>query len=241
MSTRTASSLLTTALQQQNNPGKWECHWCAAPCDDSIPHDDMPQTPFVKNPHCPKRPANAYVCRGCWLWRRLRQPILFLASGCLDIQSPQNHSWWITEEGAWGIRYGDYDALYRRLLQPSKQFVLALRDSPKAPPNHIHLAVLNEAAPIMQKDTVLTFTLNNVPFQYTVYELETALRDKTPERFNGKLSGVRALITMLGEDIAPQLKPLPEPSKERGRPPVLPTSQNTLKKIVRPFSGKSGR
>src|SRR5271166_4969243 len=97
------SSELYASSQQDKCEGQFSCHWCSAPCSTLYIHDDPPLTPFVRVNALARRPASAFVCKGCWLWRRGRITVDFLGGGQRDIQCPQNHSWYITPIGAWAL------------------------------------------------------------------------------------------------------------------------------------------
>lgn len=198
--------------------GEQSCHWCGGPCDRTLLHNDPPRIPFQKTPNTAKNYSSIFCCVGCWLWLRGSISVAFLTDERLrDKQKACNHSWWITGRGAWGLEPSDYSTLYEQLLKPPLRFCLML-NTDKNTPNHLHMAVLNEME-VIDAATPLRFTLNNVIFQYSVYELEQALKSGTI----GKEPGVRELMTVMGQyDFSkppvPEVIP-PEP-KGHGRPPA---------------------
>lgn len=177
-----ASDLFAKSQGSFNNGADQRCHWCSAVCDQSWRHDDLPPIPFHKNKNQAKCPANNYICVGCWLWRRLRVTVTFLDGSYKDGQSAINHSWWITDNEAKAINQGCKSLLHSTLLKPPNRFVLSLRDSNCQ--SFIHLAVANDIS-IIEANTPLFFTLNNVVSEYTVYDLEVALKDKDASRSPG--------------------------------------------------------
>jgi hypothetical protein len=206
--------------------GPEECYWCSGPCGRANVHDDL--TPVFhtsnRNRTLAKRPGNAYVCEGCWMWRRKRVTAFFLSEGFKDGQCPMDHSWWVTDEAAWAVRVPqDARSLYTELLEPPLVFCLALIDGPGAR-NHVQQAVANELTEI-KADTPLAFTLNGIPHEYTVYELDRALRANDPA---GKRPGVGALMRILG----PCQLPTEEEKKAVGRPKKEFETQNPHKKMI---------
>lgn len=191
-----ASELYAVSQGYQCN-GEDACHWCAASCPRLWPHDDPPRMigQRVDN-RLVKRPSNAYICKGCWLFRRTRITVRFLTADSempfKDIQCPINHSWFITRDGAWGIRKKeDAAALYEILIDPPLQFVLTLISPGQR--NHIQIAVLNDLSEITG-DTNLKFTLDGAEFAYTPYELEAILTQGP----SGVQPGTKALFDFLG-------------------------------------------
>lgn len=132
----------------------------------------------------------------------------FLAEGFKDGQTTAHHSWWLTEAGVWGLRDGDHLPFYAKLLEPPRRFVLALKTA-DCPRTEIHLAVANDHEAI-KANTPLSFTLNNKVQQYTVYDLETAIKQN-----NHVSPGVQTLIRFLGKP------PTPVKPNDKGRPAHL--------------------
>lgn len=191
-----------------SNQGPARCYWCGAACERTCPHGDLPPTPFVKNYSGAKCPGEAYVCQGCQLFRRKRVTLPFLAEGFRDGQTTADHSWYLTEAGVWGLRDADHLTLYKKLLEPPRRFVLALKTA-DCRRTEIHLAAANDC-PEIKANTPLSFTLNNKPQQYTVYDLETAIKQN-----NHVSPGVQALIRFLGKP------PLLNRPNDKGRPAHL--------------------
>lgn len=199
--------------------GKWKCHWCGAPCGDNWQHDDPYPNFFSKVRSNALHPSSAYVCKGCWLFRRPRITVMFLEGGFKDGQCPLRHSWWITEESAWGLeklkvmdefKYGP--RMHDLLLKPPLKFSLSLVDGME---NQIHRACCNVNEEV-KADTLLKFTLNNVEMSYTVYDLEKGLANGG---FEGHGPGVQALIRLFGRKEAAKTDTHKvEDKKERGRP-----------------------
>lgn len=189
--------------------GPDQCHWCSAPCERAVPHDDPPPMIGVRRTPC-LRPANGYVCVGCQLFRRKRLTVNFLGGGFRDGRTPQDHSWLVTQSDVLGVDGRSGRALYEVLLSPPPRFLLSLLDDPPLgpqTPNLLQLMVCNDFAKI-EADTPLVFTVNGVRHYYTVYELEESMYGEAAG------PGVRALD---------RLFPLPrrvraEPKRERGRP-----------------------
>ena len=194
---------LYAASQGTRCEGKYECHWCGSPCDDLHRHDDPPPVPFVKYKSTAKRPNANWVCRGCALFRRKRVTVPYMSGGYSDGKSAADYSWWVTPQGAYAVLQEHHAALYDHLLAPPLHFCLALRQKEKV---LLHLAAVNELSEI-KATTPLAFTLDNKAMEYTVYELEEALRQGT----QGRIPGARALVEALGPfDLAAK--------RERGRP-----------------------
>jgi hypothetical protein len=192
MSSPLLASQLYAISQGHTCAGFHECHWCGGPCDGRLTHDDPPPSIGVRRQPC-KRPANPYCCLGCWLFRRKRVTVSFLAGGYRDGRSPLHFSWWVTEKGAWALDKDDGPDLYECLLDPPSRFFLAMLDG--ADVNHLQLAVANDNPPKSPADTKLHFTINGIPHDYTVYELTEAL---TSSSVAGKEPGVAALVKLLG-------------------------------------------
>ena len=193
------------ALSQNNKcEGKLECHWCGAPCTDRWPHDNLPNVYFIK-PFYAKRPGNSYICAGCWSFRRKRVTIHFLDGKFKDGQTPKELSWFISEQKAFAVRIENSSELYKQLLNPPKCFVLGLLDNPCKTPNNLHQMLVNFNQEI-KADTILYFTINNIPHNYTIYDLESALSNEMA----GKTPGVAALCRLFG--------PYEMEKRDKGRP-----------------------
>ncbi len=208
MTISTASFLYASSQGSKNTSGPYQCHWCGAMCGSFMRHDDSLSReigiPFSRNGA--KHPGNPYVCTGCWLWQRKRITIHYyhpepVTSGMplglgstitlKDSQAPRNHSWWITEEGAWCITPNNGLILQKALLTPPLRFTLMLLEGIDQI-NHLHKAILNDL-PEIKADTPLGFTINNIPHTYTVYELEQAIKNG-PEC---KSPGINSLFKIL--------------------------------------------
>jgi hypothetical protein len=186
--------------------GTEKCHWCNSPCGRVWLHDDPPPQIGVKRDRLALNYPSPYVCVGCWLWRRASITAFWLTDGYRDRQKPVEHSWLITEEGAWAVRREDADELYANLLDPPRKFALALIDGDKMK-NHPQMGVVNEL-PEVKADTPLRYTLNGIVLTYTVYELEEMRKANNGQ---GKSPGVQALVRLFG-------KPKAGEKKGRGRP-----------------------
>jgi hypothetical protein len=138
----------------------------------------------------------------------------------------------VTRSEARAIRWEHTAELYKILLKPPHQFVLALLTEAherldvgaRKIKNRIHMADCNDLVEV-KAGTELKFTLDNIPHIYTVNELEEALRRGT----DGKTPGTQALVRLLGLHKLPE-EPKREPKP--GKPPALPTAHKTLEKIV---------
>lgn len=170
-----SASDLFAVSQGSANLGSYECHWCGSKCMQDWRHDEPPSVPFVKNKNQARYPANHWICIGCWLWRRPRVTVSFLDGSYKDGQTASNHSWWVTDKDAKAINQSCKSMLHSVLLKPPNSFVLSLKDPSYQ--NNLHLAVANDIS-VIKADTILYFTLNNVVSSYSVYDLETALKDK---------------------------------------------------------------
>lgn len=218
----TATTLYAKTLVVNYEPkGRYLCHWCGTPCGDSWQHDDPYPNFFSKVKSNALHVASAWVCKGCWLFRRPRITVSFLEGGFKDGQCPLKHSWWITEQNALGLeklscmdqfKYGA--KMYDLLLKPPLKFVLALVDGME---NQIHRAVCNSHEEI-KADTELRYTFNNVTYSYTVYDLEKGVSNG----FEGHGPGVQTLVRLFGKreplKVEEPKKEEPEEKKGRGRP-----------------------
>lgn len=212
-----SASMLYAMSQGTKCEGKDLCHWCAAPCPRLWFHDDAPPVPFFRSTTTALRPSSPYMCQGCWHWRRKSITVFYLnGKGLKDRQCPLNNSWWVTEKGAWGIRKEDYAELAEKLLDPPRRFILAMLSEGSKQLNLLQLAIANDHA-VMKADSPLVFTLDNIQFKYSIYELKEALDPENEgDRLAGKNPGVQKLVTLLG------LKPKTEKVKlSRGRPPAV--------------------
>ena len=212
---------LYALTQRSSCLGSFECHWCSAPCTTMFYHDDLPNLPFIKSSHPSKRPANPYICHGCWLFRRRRITVTHLTSPYQDGQCPQKFSWWMTLAGAWIVDKKDYQALYDLLFKPPNLFSLSLIKPQTT--NYLQIVPVNNISEI-KGDTPLSFTVNNILHQYTVYELEQATLQ---EDATGREPGVRALFDFLGPPVVED-----KPKLERGRPNEPVKTTKVTKKLV---------
>lgn len=210
------------ALSQGSvNTGDQQCHWCGSACDRTWTHDDLPPVPFMRSSPSARCPGNAWVCAGCWLWRRGSVTVNFLGGGQKDRQKAENHSWWVTEEGAWALAPSSKEAIYQQLLRPPRRFLLALRTDI---PTLLQLSLVNDNVGL-DTQTPLKFTINNIPHQFTVYELtETLIHG--PE---GREPGSRALLRHFG--VCLPARAIQEPLKI-GRPKTLPDGRSTKTTII---------
>ena len=155
---------------------------------------------------------NPWICEGCRIWRRPRITVNLLDGKQLDGQSAHRWSWWVEDSGAWGITRETYQTLWTKILRPPLRFFLAFLDGPDIK-NHIQLCIANDL-PIIKNNTWLAFTVNGIPFRYSIYELEEALQRGQ----SGKEPGVQELIRLLGPcNIYPKVNPKDEERKP-GRP-----------------------
>lgn len=213
----------------QNDPcfGINECYFCASPCTSERTHTQPPPQPFMPfNRSHVKRLMSPWICRGCWLFRRTRITVDYLSTGAngraemtKDIQAPMNHSWYITEKGAWAIRLDtDQSALYEALLDPPLRFCMSLLTGKEQ--THLQIVPVNDCHEI-RGDTPLSFSVDGVNYVYTTYELNESLNGKI---VSDHIPGVRRLIELLGlyETGRKTLSLKNESEKERtsGRPKI---------------------
>lgn len=203
--------------------GPDRCHWCGASCRRLWLHDDPPPIPFTKSKSNALYPSNAYICSGCWLYRRRRSTVLWLEGGYRDSQSNRNLSWWIDGQVARAIRQQSRARLWELLLKPPHTFSLSLVEDNTE--NWLHHAPVNDIAEV-RIDTPIAFNLNNIQYKYTIYEIEEATRSG---ELNGKNAGVTALFRMFGPP--PNIPERPKDKRERGRPPPAPDGRSTKKAI----------
>ena len=208
MSTTLASELFAFAHEMPVE-GDQECHWCGARCGRKWPHGMPPRTYFVPVNKSARRPSSPYLCAGCWLYAMPRVTVRWLGGGLRDSQCWADHSWLLTEKGVWGIR-GREDG--SRLLEVRRGLEgpcgLALRSEGSRRGPLLQHAVINKG------EDVLRFTLDDVPHEFTKYDLGEAV--KTGE-LSGKMPGTRALAAFVGG--IPKPPPVIEPKRPRGRPP----------------------
>ncbi len=189
------------------------CHWCGEACTRRWLHDEPPKTPHVRSTPTARNPNSPWVCISCWLYRRQRVTLVTLKERRqVDKQCLLNHSWVLTDEDVFTLERDDYHALYELLLFPPLRFALSLIYPANTVKNQIQFAVVNELLAV-KADTPLTFTLNNQPLTYTIYELEEGIRHGG----SGKLPGVRMLLDILGPYTLPSDEVMKE-KRERGRP-----------------------
>lgn len=218
------SSDLYAISQRAKNKGDQRCHFCGSDCERLFLHDDAPPVPYARTKSTAKFVHNPYVCLGCYLWRRKRQTVFFLTGGLKDVQEVCHHSWLVTEKDAFAIRKEDHSRLMEILTDPPYRFMLALLDNEKDV-NLLQLCVANDY-PILKEDSQLTFTVNNVAFKYTTYELKTAIEDGNSA---GKWPGVDMLFKLLGRPARKEKE-----KQDRGRPPVqMPDGKVASKEIRR--------
>lgn len=193
--------MLYAKSQNHHCEGYHECFWCSSPTTTflTLPPEFRP-APFVRKAEYSLRPGSKFICIGCWLFRRNRVTIPFLSGGFIDSRCPVNYSWWISGQEASAIRDGnkeDYEALYDRLLNPPRQFLLSIVTDTLGIPkqNRLQYAVVNDVQGEIDGETVFHFTIDHLKLTYTTYELEQALKNLHPE---GVSPGVRALLDLLG-------------------------------------------
>jgi len=156
-------------------------------------------------------------------------PIGDKAPAFFDSKSPEMFSWWISDDGAWAINESCFHTLYEYLLKPPNRFVLSLVEEKQV--NHLQLATINDIS-VIKADTPLNFTINNIPHQYTIYELQRAIRpskdQQDKDNLAGKSPGVQALLRFLGEP------PMREEEKAKvGRPEKSTVaSEKDVKKVI---------
>lgn len=242
MSTPLRASQLYAISQGVNCEGRESCYYCGGPCTQGLLHTERRLSIGMKRTVPAKVLHSPYLCVGCWLFRRQRLTVSFLGGLYKDRQCPVNHSWWVTEKGAWGVGKADCAEVYECLLDPPKKFFLSLLDG--GSDNHIQLAVANDNQEV-RADTPLNFTVNNIQHTYTTYELSEALKHGP----DGKEPGVRALIKIFGNYdgvIEPKQQIVLKEGEKRpvGRPPSLNKNEFTepkeraVKKVIRRSGGQ---
>ncbi len=223
-----ASDLFAEATGLRNG-GHLPCHWCGAQCLPQWKHDDPGRQPHSKIYTPAKFPQSLYVCNGCRMFRRSSFTIRFLDESFRDRQTGGQHSWWMTTKGVWGVQKGSCAALLELLLSPPLRFCLALTDG--TAPNYLQLMVVNDLAEVLA-DTPLRFTVNNVVFSYSVYELEDAVKLRITD---GKEAGIRELMKFLGPCLPPKFV---EEKRGRGERDDRPNAKEVLKKPVTMSGGR---
>jgi hypothetical protein len=215
--------------------GEVPCHWCGSPCGRVNVHDDLPPVPFIRSRANARYPWSAYQCNGCLLFRRQRVSITFLGGIARDGQAPRNFGWWLTDEarallpgargtvfkGGASIGLDQRAMLWRLLFEPPRRFALSLLVESRE--TNLHDVVLNDHLGEINAGTVHTFTLDNRPLTYSVYELEQALRYGP----DGREPGVVALCNLLGPYELPEL-PTNKGGDRRGRPKSAVKQDNRL-------------
>lgn len=210
--------------------GMFKCHWCGAPCGDSFQHDDKGLIPFSKDRSYARHPSESYICNGCWLFRRGRTTITYLGGGYSDGQLARNHSWLVTERSTHALREQSREALLQFLLEPTHRFALSILTEQVE--NLLHLCPVNAFREI-RADTSLSFCLNNVRHEYSVYELRETMKRR---QVKGKSPGVRVLLDYLGDAV--RYDDDKEEKKGRGRPHGQQNLINEHREVIRKSSGR---
>lgn len=248
-------STVSELLAYQNNrecKGDRECHWCGAKCPDYWTHDDPPPVPFQRtNGSKAKRPGSAWMCIGCWLYRRPKVTVRYFDQfemptkalsvkelyhyqktrpNFLDGQCLVHHSWIMTARDTWVLRPSSSEEVYKFLLKPPLLFSLSLLKGQKD--NHLQLAIVNQHERI-EAGTRLHYTINGIPHFFTVYELEEAL---LLEDATGKDPGVRALLEFFDKPSKLFLEQLkggdPKQKPKAGRPPLPKIDGKVIKEVI---------
>lgn len=210
------ASELYALSQGRKCTGPLECHYCAGPCDRSIVSDAPPPVQFAKKTSA-LRPANGYMCVGCYLFHRRSVSVRYLDGTLRDRQIVNRTSFLLTRKHAWALRPGttnDAARLYALLTDPGEEFSLGIvTDGAESP---LHLTPVNDPADLTP-ESLLRYCLNGKIMEYTSYELSAALRDGDG---NGKMPGVQALLRLFGMPPRPQVND-EEERRGRGRPPKM--------------------
>lgn len=175
--------------------GVHRCHWCGAPCNRRWLHDEPKPVMFQRTPKTTALfPDSPWICVGCWLFRRQRITTYFLDEKTyLDRQCPATHSWWITPTEALSVRWQDGEILFKKLLNPPRQFSLMILVGDKAT-CLLHQGLANDFPTPVQFGTQLKFTINGIPHTVSPMELQTGLKSKEARNE----PGVRALLDIYG-------------------------------------------
>lgn len=220
---RLLASELYARSQGEICQGNQPCHWCGAPCERLWTHDDPPPIIGVKSTIHARHPSSPYICRGCFLFKRPRLTVWFLGGGFKDGKCPRHFGWLITPKGSWAIDSENPSPVYEFLLKPEPVFSLSFLSEPGIT-NRLQLTRVNELGEI-KADTTIHYTINNIPHHYTIYELESAIRQGA----EGREPGVQALLRLLGD------YSLPEASKEprgKGRPSREEKEAHSLRRTI---------
>lgn len=192
--------------------GDHRCYWCGSPCTQLLRHHELPRPIGTRSSTAVKVPASPYVCVGCWMFQASSITARFMNSGDLkDRQKPSTLSWWITGGEAKAVRtfasghvhsgqignpkwegHPDHQALWEKVFSPPPRFALALVSS--GVQNLLQLNRANDL-PEVKMGTPLNFTVDNVPYTYSPYELREAFKNGTME---GKEPGTRKLVEFMG-------------------------------------------
>lgn len=205
--------------------GKRECHWCGAACEEKWLHDEPPLIIGVRRAFTVARPNNPWICAGCWLWRRPRITVRFLDDTFRDCQSPSKHNWLITSTASKTFDHSHHSVLYHFLTTAPPRFTLALRTSGSGTDVALHTAIVNETKDLTV-NTPLFFTLDNIKHQFTLYELDEALRREA----TGKEPGVRVLAKMF-DGLVTKAADEPQPLKHAGHQDALPDARILGKRV----------
>ena len=156
----------------------------------------------------------------------------------MDGQAPKDHSWLIQPSSAKAVHPAGGQELLEILLNPPEQFALMLLTSPRVEgdgkvmlpfENRLHLGIANDV-PELKANDLVRFTVDNVPHQYTVYELKEALKFGP----DGKEPGVRVLFDLFRFPVTPPKTE--EPKSTGGRPPALKTAKQSSAEVIRKAS-----
>lgn len=217
------ASALYAHTQGSFNSGMWRCHFCGACCSELYEHDDPRREVGQKRLVFAMFPANPWMCRGCWLWRRTRLELTFLDGSRQTKQCPRNHSWFLSSGQAFAITPHCYPTLYDKLINPPRCFSLSLLEG-SGSINHLQLTLTNNL-PCVLANTPLRYTINGVPHTYTVYELEEGARNDEA----GIEPGSRELLRYLG--IERQKLNQPE-KRKKGKQPDYVHDNRRVREVV---------
>src|SRR3990167_4621660 len=210
------ASELYAASEGKRCEGKRECHWCGSACDEKWLHDEPPLLIGVRRSFLVARPGSPWICAGCWLWRRQRITVRFLDDTIRDNQSPPKHSWFISSRNSLAFTPNHHSILFNLITTPPAHFVLIIRTPGSAIDVTLQTAIVNETNNLTI-NTPLWFTLDNIRHQFSLYELDDAIRrDST-----GKEPGVRVLATMF-EGLLPKSPDEPPAARHAALKETLP-------------------